>query len=129
MDRIDFPQWLHKELKKRDWSQVDLSRKTGISTTQVARILSGERGFGVEALVAISTALNVSPVTVLRIAGLLPPGPDDKINFEDWKYLLEKMTPEERDEIWRFSQMKIELRQEKEQATRAKNFQIGKMKG
>lgn len=128
MEKIDFPQWLRDELEKRDWSQVDLSRKTKISPTQINRILSGERGFGVEALVAISTALNISPITIIRKAGLLPPGPDDKINFDDWQYLLEKMTPEERDEFWRFGQMKIEMRQEKEQAARAKNFKVRKSK-
>lgn len=128
MDKIEFPQWLRQELEKREWSQVDLSRKTGISNAQVTRILSGERGFGVEALVAISNALNISPITIIRKAGLLPPGPDDKINFEDWQYLLEKMTPEEREEFWRFGNMKIEMRQEKEQAERAKHFKLGKVK-
>lgn len=127
MDKIEFPQWLRQELEKREWSQVDLSRKTGISNAQVTRILSGERGFGVEALVAISNALNISPITIIRKAGLLPPGPDDKINFEDWQYLLEKMTPEEREEFWRFGQMKIEMRQEKEKTARAKNFKPHKL--
>ena len=128
MDKIEFPQWLRQELEKRDWSQIDLSRKTKISATQITRILSGERGFGVEALVAISNALDISPITILRKAGLLPPGPDDKINFEDWQFMLEQMTDEERNEIWRIGQMKIEMRQEKEQAARANNFKPGKVK-
>ncbi|KAA0255580.1 MAG: XRE family transcriptional regulator [Chloroflexi bacterium] len=128
MEKIDFPEWLRQELEKRDWSQVDLSRKTKISPTQIARILSGERGFGVEALVSISNALEVSPITVLRKAGLIPKGNEDQISFDDWKYLLEKMTPEERDEVWRISQMKVEIRQEKEKASRAKNFKPGKVR-
>jgi len=128
MDKIEFPQWLRQELEIREWSQVDLSRKTGISTAQITRIISGERGFGIEALASISNALEVSPITILRKAGLLPPGPDDKINIEDWKYMLEKMTDDERNEIWRIGQMKIEMRQEKEQAARAKNFKPGKVK-
>lgn len=94
----------------------------------MTRILSGERGIGVETLVSISNALEVSPITILRKAGLLPSGADDQISFDDWKYLLEKMTPEERDEVWRISQMKIELRQEKEKASRAKNFKPGKVR-
>lgn len=128
MDKIEFPQWLRRELEIREWSQVDLSRKTGISTAQITRIISGERGFGVEALASISNALEVSPITILRKAGLLPPGPDDKINLEDWKFMLEQMTDEERNEIWRIGQMKIEMRQEKEQAARAKSFKPGKVK-
>lgn len=82
---------------------------------------------GVETLVAIANALNVSPITILRKAGLLPPGPDDRINFEDWQHLLEKMTDSEREEFWRFGMMKLEMRQEKEKAARAGGFKTGKV--
>lgn len=81
-----------------------------------------------ETLVALALAFKISPVSIFRTAGLLPPGPDDKINFEDWKYMLEQMTDAEREEFWRFGQMKIELRQEQEQAARTKNFKPGKVK-
>lgn len=81
-----------------------------------------------ETLVAIAQAFKISPITAFRKAGLLPPGPDDTINFADWEYLLERLTPDERDEIWQIGVMKVERRQEREGAARAKKFQVGKNK-
>ena len=80
-----------------------------------------------ETLIALAQAFKISPISMFRVAGLLPPGPDDKINFEDWQHLLEQMTDAEREEFWRFGMMKIEMRQEKEKATRAGGVKVGKV--
>lgn len=75
-----------------------------------------------ETLVALAQAFKISPVSIFRIAGLLPPGPDDKINLEDWQYLLGQLTPDEREEMRQIFVMKIERRQKAEQTERARNF-------
>jgi transcriptional regulator with XRE-family HTH domain len=126
MEKIDLPQWLRNELKKRDWSQVDLSRKTGISTTQIARILSGERGMGVETLVSIANAFGISPITIIRAAGLLPEG-GEHASFEDWQFLLNQLPADEQEEVRKIVEMKIERRQKEEQAARAKQFKPKKV--
>jgi len=127
MDNFEFGQWVQKERTKREWSQSDLSRYSGLHRAVISKIESGTRPMP-ETLVALAQAFKISPVSIFRIAGLLPPGPDDKINFEDWQHLLEKLTDAERNELFRFGQMKIEMRQESEQANRAKNFKPGKVK-
>lgn len=127
MEKIYFPQWLRNEIDRREMSQIELSRKTGVSATQIARILSGERGMGIETLVAISTALNISPITIIRKAGLLPEG-GEEIKFDDWQYLLSQLAHEEQEEIRQIIELKIERRQKAEQAARAKKFQVGKIK-
>lgn len=80
-----------------------------------------------ETLVALAQAFKMSPISIFRIAGILPPGPDDKINFDDWQHLLGQMTESEREEIWRIGTMKIEMRQEKEKAARAGGFKKSKV--
>jgi transcriptional regulator with XRE-family HTH domain len=127
MDNFEFGQWVQKERTIREWSQSDLSRYSGLHRAVISKMESGTKPMP-ETLLALAQAFKLSPISIFRIAGLLPPGPDDKINIEDWKYMLEKMTDEERNEIWRIGQMKIEMRQEKEQAARAKNFKPGKVK-
>lgn len=127
MEKIDFPQWLRSEIEKRGWSQIDLSRKTSISSTQIARILSGERGMGIETLVAIAQALGYSPITLIRKAGLLPEG-GENASFEDWQFLLNQLPADEQEEVRKIVEMKIERRQKEEQAERAKRFNIGKAK-
>lgn len=126
MDNFEFGQWLQKERTKRGWSQSDLSRYSGLHRAVISKIESGTRPMP-ETLVALAQAFKISPVSIFRKAGLLPPGPDDKINFEDWQHLLEKMTDAEREEFWRFGMMKLEMRQEKEKAARAGSFKKGKV--
>jgi len=120
--------WIQEQLDINNWKSRDLAKRAHVSDTAISRILKNERGIGVETLVAIANAFHVSPMTVIRKAGLLPASANGEVSFEDWKYLLEKMTPEERDEVWRISKMKIELRREKEQTSRAKNFKPGKVR-
>jgi transcriptional regulator with XRE-family HTH domain len=126
MEKIDLPHWLRSEIKKREWSQVDLSRKTGISTTQIARILSGERGMGVETLVSIANAFGISPITIIRAAGLLPEG-SDNASFDDWQFLLNQLPPEEQEEVRKIVEMKIERRQKEELSARSAQFKPKKV--
>ncbi len=123
-----FIQWLDEQENIHDLSDYELAKAGGFSHSALSRARKEGIPPGWDICVKISGVINLSPITVFRKAGLLPPGPDDKINFEDWKYMLEKMTDAEREEFWRFGQMKIEMRQEQEQAARAKNFKPGKAK-
>ena len=44
----------------------------------------------------IANALQLSPIHVFRVAGLLPPGPADDVTLEDWKEILPRLS--ERDQ-------------------------------
>ncbi|RJO64988.1 MAG: XRE family transcriptional regulator [Candidatus Omnitrophota bacterium] len=69
----DFVEWLEDELKQRDWNRNELSKRGGIDSGLVSRILNRERNAGIETLLAIAVAFNISPEVVFRAAGLLPP--------------------------------------------------------
>ncbi len=75
MSKADFAEWLREELRNRDWSQSDLSRRSGVSTAQITRVLSGERGIGEATCKSLARALHLPPEEVFRKAGLLPPKP------------------------------------------------------
>lgn len=127
-EKHPFIEWVDQVEDELGWTDNKWTTNAGIS----ASVLNNARNKGVipkwDACIALAVAANKSPITAFRKAGLLPPGPDDKINFEDWQSLLEKMTDAERDEIWRIGQMKIEVRQKTEQAERSKAFKPGKAK-
>lgn len=127
-EKHPFIVWVDAVEIEKNWTDNKWTTIANLS----ASVLNNARNKGViprwEACYALAVAANKSPITAFRKAGLLPPGPDDKINLEDWEYLLKQMTEAEREEFWRFGQMKIEMRQEKEQAARAKNFKPGKVK-
>lgn len=73
---IEPPAWLWRELTRREWTQQDLARRSGISVGHISRLMSGEREFGMEAYTAIAPALRMSLEDLFRLAGVLPPEPD-----------------------------------------------------
>lgn len=87
----DFAQWLSEEMASREWNQSELSRRSGIGTPQISRVLARERMPGVEFCVAMAKAFKMNPVLVLKRAGLIPPDmeTDEVIDrlarvMEDW---------------------------------------------
>ena len=68
--------WLDNELKQREMSQADLAKKSGITPPQISRIISGARGVGEDAAQKIAMAFKLPPEEIYRIAGILPPEPN-----------------------------------------------------
>jgi transcriptional regulator with XRE-family HTH domain len=93
-----FISWLDQELSSRNWSDYQLAKKAGISHSVISKARSSSPPKW-DACLAISKALNVSPITVFRKAGLLPASKDDtsanKATFEDWIYLLQDLPERE----------------------------------
>ncbi len=110
-----FNEWLLEQMKQRDWTQADLARASGLNRQSISDYINLRRtNPEPDALVALAHGLNISPITVFRAAGLLPPGPDDEVKFEDWKFLLEQMSPEDEAELRRIAEMKIERHRKKQ---------------
>ena len=122
-----FTEWLLEEMGRKNMSQQALAQKSGITPAQVSRIISGQRGLGEKSLKAIAHALNISPVTIFRKAGLLPEG-GEQASIEDWKHLLDQLTSVEQEEMREIAQMKIERRQKTDKSARSENFKSGKIK-
>ena len=123
----DFIEWLDAQEKAFGYSDYEVAKKGKFSHSVLSRARSGIPPKW-DVCSKIAKVFNASPVTVLRKAGLLPnEGPSNALVVEDWMYLLNQMTPEEEEELRRIAQMKIEMRQEKEQAERAKNFKSRKV--
>jgi len=92
-----------------------LVKNAGISRGTLSNIISGTRGVGIDSLLAIAQAFNISPVTIFRKAGVLPEG-GENTSFEDWQFLLNQLPPDEQEEVRKIIEMKIERRQKAEQA-------------
>ena len=94
----NFISWLDQELSFRNWSDYQLAKKAGISHSVISKARSSSPPKW-DACLAISKALNVSPITVFRKAGLLPHREDDassnEATLEDWIYLLQDLPERE----------------------------------
>jgi transcriptional regulator with XRE-family HTH domain len=76
VDNDQFSDWLNEELKKREWTQADLARASGLTRQAISNYINERRNPDDQAIAAIARALRLPPETVFRIAGLdksLPP--------------------------------------------------------
>ena len=126
MTNIDFPEWLQQQLDAKNWRVTDLANNAHISAAAVSRILNSQRNADTNTLLSFAEALNISPITIFRKAGLLPEG-GDHASFEDWQYLIKQLTPDEEEEMRQIMELKIERRQKAELASRSKNFKPKKV--
>ena len=109
-DIIDrFVEWLDQQQAKKGWTDYRLAKEARIAASVLSRARSGTIPKW-DACVAIADALGVSPITVFRKAGLLPPGPEDETSFEDWKHLLSQMTPDDQEELRQIAELKLNHR-------------------
>ncbi len=126
---IPFVIWLNEQQKLRDnMSDYVLAKKGKFSHSALSRARVEGIAPGWEICVKIAEALNVSPITVFRKAELLPPGDNEHASFEDWMYLINKLPPEEQEEVRKIIEMKIERRQKEDRSSRASSFKEGKEK-
>lgn len=95
-DVISFADWLNEKLREHNLSQAGLARKAGLHKSVINKL---SRSIVIKpdaaTYVAIAKALDISPITVLRIAGILPPDPELP-ELEDYKIILARLSPETR---------------------------------
>ena len=92
----NFGKWLLQELENRDMSQSELSRLSGLSRGTLSNLISGTRGRGPDSIEAIARAFKMPPEQVFRVAGLLPPKPDEDAWVEEQAHKLSLLTPGKR---------------------------------
>jgi transcriptional regulator with XRE-family HTH domain len=105
---MDFSEWLVDELERRGWSRSEAARRGNISPSMFDKVINGYAKPGTKFLDGIAQAFDLSQIVVYRKAGLLPQGGNDQVKFEDWKFLLDQLTPEEEEEMRQIAIMKIE---------------------
>lgn len=75
-----FGKWLLTELENRNWSQSDLSKRSGLSRGTISNLINGTRGVGADSLLTIAKALNLPPEQIFEAANILP----KKNNTDPW---------------------------------------------
>jgi transcriptional regulator with XRE-family HTH domain len=109
MTKIDFSEWLRKQLSDYRWTQADLAAKSGVSPAQIARVLSGERGLGMQSLSAIAKAMKIPPDEVFIAAGWLPPKPLITAQKERLLFLFDQLPENEKEDMLDYLQTKLAM--------------------
>lgn len=92
-----FGDWLLRKLVVADMTQAELARRSGISTAQISRLISGLSAPGIDSLNAIATALRLDPATVYAEAGVIPTVTDRDAAIEELNRRLARLSPSQRE--------------------------------
>lgn len=113
MDKEKFSKWLQDQLNQREWTQAELARRSGVSTGQIARLMTGERGVGEQSVIAIAQALILPPAQVFEAAGILPPKAAKDGLIELLENIFERLPDEEKINVLEFAKHRQELMKKK----------------
>lgn len=107
MGMIEFMNWLRNEMKNREISQADLSRRSGISAPQISKIYNGLSETSEDGYVAIAKGLRLPATVVLRAAGIIPKEPEYVPLLDEWNEIFYELTPEDREELLNSARYKV----------------------
>jgi transcriptional regulator with XRE-family HTH domain len=110
----NFADWLREKLKKENWSQAELSRRSGVSPAQITRVISGERGLGEQSILAIAQALKLPPEEVFRAAGLLPSVSAERSKINELEHLANMLGDDDLQEVIEYAKMRLRLKEDKQ---------------
>ena len=72
----DFAEYLTNEMGEHGWDQSELSRRSGVTTSQISRVINRESRPGIDFCRKIAHALGVRDIDVARMAGLVDSEPE-----------------------------------------------------
>jgi transcriptional regulator with XRE-family HTH domain len=121
MDMNNFSEWLRQQMKDADdMSQAELSRRSGLSPSQVSKLLSMQSPPGKVALLAIADAFHLKKETVFRAAGILPEEPRNDELLEQLTQLASHLNDDDKGELIQLAEYKT-----RKKAARGKIDELG----
>ena len=105
----NFAKWLQDELNKRDWSQSDLARKTGLTRSAISYILgSKSKNPDNKTLALIANVFDVPLEEVITAVGLTdktPPSSVKNIYIKRIVNIVEQLPPEEQEGFYELAKL------------------------
>lgn len=108
-----FSDWLEQELKDRELSQSELSRRAGVTRAAINGVLSGARGPGVDLIKGIAKAFNIPAEEVFRHADILPPTITKNELVERILLEMEDLPKDEKENVLEYIKMMRRLREKR----------------
>ena len=118
-EREKFASWLVLQLEERGWSNRELSRRAGVSSTAINDAVSGQGAITAKFCRKISRALQVPLEETMRRAGLLPGFfvDDEALTFRELLAIINELPDDARKELLEFAKFKFQNRLAKKNAT------------
>jgi transcriptional regulator with XRE-family HTH domain len=110
----NFSQWLEEKIDEKGWSWNKLAENAGLSSGTMYNIRDGTRGVGENSLRAIAGALQLPVEIVYRAAGFLPKTTDERSQMEELKYLAERLSDEDLQEVIDYARHRLEKQESRQ---------------
>jgi transcriptional regulator with XRE-family HTH domain len=91
----EFSEWLLEEIEKRGLNYSEIGRRGGPSHARISQVVSGDKP-GLDFCTDLARAFRISPESVLRRAGHIPPKPEEEEEFEELVYEIGQMNRQQR---------------------------------
>lgn len=118
--KVDFAQWLLKEMQARGISQAELARRASVSRATVSKTLKQKSFPSWEVCLAFAHGLDLPPEIVLRAATLLPEERQDngRVEEEIIRYKVKELSDEQAGELIKY----IEFMQDRDERPKRKDL-------
>jgi transcriptional regulator with XRE-family HTH domain len=110
-DELDLVDFLNKDMKNKGVTAADVTRRTGLSPSQISKILNRESPAGVKALDCFAVALNLPKETLYQIAGRLSKPKNDDQKRQELNHLFDMMTEGNQDDQIAYARMKLQMQE------------------
>lgn len=80
-----------------------LADGAGVSATTVSEVIRGHREPTWEFCALVAKPLEVSPVRLFRMAGLLPDGDNEEMTLDELIQIMNRLTRQERENVLKFA--------------------------
>lgn len=105
----DLITWINGEIKKKGWSNNELARRAGMSSSGMSRVLTGENKITWEFCYQVAQALKEPPEKLFRLAGLLPPAPPERDQLiQEITDILKQLTQAERKDLLEYARFRYQ---------------------
>lgn len=109
----EFVEWLRAELDKRNLGIREAATIVGVSHPTISDILTNEKRPSFDTVMALAAAFRKDPVSLLRLAGLLPPQPEATPKTDELDHLANMLGEEDLQDVIEYAKMRLARHRDK----------------
>jgi len=113
----EFVKLLRDVMEKNGWGVREVARRAELSHTLISNIVNLGEQPSFDTCVALAPVLDVSPVTLIYMAGLLPRPPEWTPDMEETRSILSRLSDSDRQAMMAFAKEKLRQGASEKQGT------------
>jgi transcriptional regulator with XRE-family HTH domain len=122
-ESMDVVEYLLKVMEERELIPADITKRSGLSPSQVSKVLNRESPAGQKALDSFAKALNLPPDDLYRRAGILPMKPNADEVVTEIVHIYHMLSEDNKGDLLDYAKNRLS-KQEREEKKNAKRDRV-----